>query len=192
MSKCRERNCGTVEVCCAVKFSKKNFQNWLIRAAQQATPSLATAMTGACGHLLAPDRILMKFNYQHKNVGIPDCLMPLMAINDDVGNRHSATAANKGKLGISPKEGRYLRDVVRMPMGGQRGGPHRLVNPKIRAIGNHLPDKKNRETAYGEFRAQHIRHIPPPIPLRPKGSKPKPVPPLTGKVPPLTLLLAPN
>ena len=28
------------------------------------------------------------------------------------------------------EEGRYLRDVVSLPMGGQRGGPHRLVNPK--------------------------------------------------------------
>ena len=31
---------------------------------------------------------------------------------------------------MSDEEGRYLRDVVRVPMGGQRGGPHRLVNPK--------------------------------------------------------------
>ena len=68
----------------------------------------------------------MQLGHQHKIVGIPDCLMPLMAINGNVGNQIVLQS-----LGISAKEGRYLRDIVRVPMGGQRGGPYRLVNPKI-------------------------------------------------------------
>ena len=73
----------------------------------------------------------MKFDYQHKIVGIPDCLMPLTAINDDVGNREFCINCRQGKLGISAEEGKYLRDVIRVLVGSQRGGPHRLVNPKI-------------------------------------------------------------
>ena len=56
----------------------------LIRAVAQGTPSFATATTDTCDQQLDPDRILMKFDYQHKIVGIPDCLVPLTAINDDV------------------------------------------------------------------------------------------------------------
>ena len=57
---------------------------WLIRAAAQATPSFATATTGACGNIIDNDRTLMQLAHQHKIVGIPDCLMPRRAINDDV------------------------------------------------------------------------------------------------------------
>ena len=63
--------------------------------------------------------------------------MPLTAITEltttsgiESSCSHSATTADKEKLGISAEEERYLRDVVRVPMGGQRGSPHRLVDPK--------------------------------------------------------------
>ena len=47
-------------------------------------------------------------------------------------------------------------------------------------------------TAYREFTKQHPRPIPPTPPYAPTRSKHEPVPPVTGPVPPLTLLLAPN
>ena len=47
-------------------------------------------------------------------------------------------------------------------------------------------------TAYREFTKQHPRPIPATPPSAPTGSKHEPVPPATGPVPPLTLLLAPN
>ena len=47
-------------------------------------------------------------------------------------------------------------------------------------------------TAYREFTKQHPRPIPATPPYAPTGSKHEPVPPVTGPVPPLTLLLAPN
>ena len=75
--------------CVAPSSSQKiTFQISLIKATAQATPSFATATTGACGHIIVNDRIVMKFDHQHIIVAIPDCLMPLTAINDGVGNRN--------------------------------------------------------------------------------------------------------
>ena len=48
------------------------------------------------------------------------------------------------------------------------------------------------KTAYRDFRAQHPYAVPARAPSTPTGSKHEPVPPVTGQVPPLTLLLAPN
>ena len=45
---------------------------------------------------------------------------------------------------------------------------------------------------YRDFKKQHPRPIPATPPYAPTGSKHEPVPPVTGPVPPLTLLLAPN
>ena len=47
-------------------------------------------------------------------------------------------------------------------------------------------------TAYGEFTKQQPRPIPATPPYAPTGSKHEPVTPVTGPVPPLTLLLALN
>ena len=74
-------------MCCAVKFSKDHFTNLAYQSPEQATPSFATATTGVCGHIIVNDRILMKFDHQHKIDANPDCLMPLTAINNDVGNQ---------------------------------------------------------------------------------------------------------
>ena len=48
------------------------------------------------------------------------------------------------------------------------------------------------EAAYRDFKKQHPRPIPATPPYTPTGSKHEPVPPVTGPVPPLTLLLARN
>ena len=48
------------------------------------------------------------------------------------------------------------------------------------------------QTAYREFTKQHPQPIPVTPPYAPTGSKHEPAPPVTGQVPPLTLLLAPN
>ena len=116
-----------------------NLEIRLIRAAGRATASFATATTGACGHIIVNDGIWTKFDHQHKIVRIPDCPMPFTAINNNVGNLSVLQSfcsncrldrESTGKLGISGEEEGYLRNLVRVPMGGQRGGPHRLVNRK--------------------------------------------------------------
>ena len=48
------------------------------------------------------------------------------------------------------------------------------------------------ETAYREFRAQHPHAIPATVHYTPIGSKQEPLPPVMGKLPPLTLLPALN
>ena len=48
------------------------------------------------------------------------------------------------------------------------------------------------KAAYRDFHKQHPRPIPATPPYAPNGSKEEPVPPVTGPVQPLTLLLAPN
>ena len=60
----------------------------------------------------------------------------------------------------------------------------------VRSTGNRLPDNKEMRTAYRDFRAQHPCSVPATAPYTPAGSKQEPVPLVTGKVPPLTLLLA--
>ena len=113
---------------------------WLSRDVAQATPSFATATTGACGNLLDPDQILMKFDYQHKLVGIPDCLMPLTAIKDDVGNQEFCNNCRQGKTW-------YLSGRRKIPQ-ERRKGPHTepkkpalamLVNPKTLVDSNESP-----------------------------------------------------
>ena len=46
--------------------------------------------------------------------------------------------------------------------------------------------------AYRDFRAQHPHPVPATAPYKHISSKHESVPPVTGQVPPLTLLLAPN
>ena len=69
---------------------------------------------------------------------------------------------------------------------------HQYLTQTARAAGHTLPGSKDMCTAYREFTKQHPRPIPATPPYAPTGSKHEPVPPVTGPVPPLTLLLAPN
>ena len=69
---------------------------------------------------------------------------------------------------------------------------HQYLTQTARAAGHTLPGSKDMRTAYREFTKQHPRPIPVTPPYAPTGSKHEPVPPVTGPVPPLTLLLAPN
>ena len=55
-----------------------------------------------------------------------------------------------------------------------------------------VPDKKDIETAYREFKIQHPHRVPTAIPYKSIGWKHESVSQATGKVPPLTLLLASN
>ena len=48
------------------------------------------------------------------------------------------------------------------------------------------------KTAYQDFRKQHPYPVPATARYTTTGSKHEPAPPVTGQVPPLTLLLAPN
>ena len=69
---------------------------------------------------------------------------------------------------------------------------HQYLTQTARAAGHTLPGSKDMRTAYREFTKQHPRPIPATPPYAPTGSKHEPAPPVTGPVPPLTLLLAPN
>ena len=61
-----------------------------------------------------------------------------------------------------------------------------------RAAGHTLPGSQDMKAAYRDFKKQHPCPVPATPPCPPTGSKHEPVPPGTGLVPPLTLLLAPN
>ena len=61
-----------------------------------------------------------------------------------------------------------------------------------RAAGHALPGSKDMKAAYRDFKKKHPRSVPATPPYAPNGSKHEPVPPVTGPVRPLTLLLAPN
>ena len=69
---------------------------------------------------------------------------------------------------------------------------HQYLTQTARAAGQTLPGSKDMRAAYRDFKKQHPRPIPATPPYAPTGSKHEPVPPVTGSVPPLTLLLAPN
>ena len=61
-----------------------------------------------------------------------------------------------------------------------------------RAAGHTLPGSQDMKAAYRDFKKQHPCPVTATPPYTPTGSKHEPVPPVTGPVPPLTLLLAPN
>ena len=88
--------------------------------------------------------------------------------------------------------GTHHTPFLQLPEGLQYRLFHRYLPQTARATGDHLPDNKDMKTAYRDFREQHPCPVPATAPYTPIGSKHKPVPPVTGVVPPLTLLLAPN
>ena len=69
---------------------------------------------------------------------------------------------------------------------------HQYLTQTARAVGHTLPGSTDMRAAHRDFKKQHSRPIPATPPYAPTGSKHEPVPPGTGPVPPLTLLLAPN
>ena len=69
---------------------------------------------------------------------------------------------------------------------------HQYLTQTARAAGHTLPGSKDMRAAYRDFKKQHPRPIPATPPYAPTGWKHDPVPPVTGPVLPLTLLLALN
>ena len=69
---------------------------------------------------------------------------------------------------------------------------HQYRTQTPQATGNRLPYNENMKTANGDFRAQRPYPVPATAPYTTIGLKHELVPPVTGQVPPLTLLLAPN
>ena len=67
---------------------------------------------------------------------------------------------------------------------------HQYLTQTAWATANHLPDNKDMKTSYQDFRAQHPCPVRATEPYTRVGSKQEPVPPVTGKVPLLTLHLA--
>ena len=68
----------------------------------------------------------------------------------------------------------------------------RYLTQTARVARHTLPGSQDMKAAYQDFKKQHPCPVPPTPPYTPSGSKNAPVPPSTGLVPPLTLLLAPN
>ena len=69
---------------------------------------------------------------------------------------------------------------------------HQYLTQTARATSHTLPVSKDMHAAYRDFKKQRPRLISATPPYAPTSSKHEPVPPVTGAVPPLTLLLAPN
>ena len=69
---------------------------------------------------------------------------------------------------------------------------HQYLTQTARAARHTLPGSKDMRAAYPDFKNPHPGPIPATQPYAPTGSEHEPVPPVTGPVPPLTLLLAPN
>ena len=69
---------------------------------------------------------------------------------------------------------------------------HQYLTQTARAVGHTLLGSTDMRAAYRDFKKQHPRHIRATPPYAPTGSKHIPVPPVTGPVAPLTLLLALN
>ena len=67
---------------------------------------------------------------------------------------------------------------------------HQYLTQTARAAGHTLPRNKDMQTAYQEFTKQHPRPIPVTPRYAPTCSKHELVSPVTGPVPPRTLLLA--
>ena len=69
---------------------------------------------------------------------------------------------------------------------------HQYLTQTAGAAGHTLPGSKDMRAANRDFKKQHPQPIPATPPYAPTCSKHQPVPPVTGPVPALTLLLAPN
>ena len=69
---------------------------------------------------------------------------------------------------------------------------HQYLTQAARAVGHTLPGSKDMRASYRDFKKQHPRPIPATPPYAPTGLKHKPLLPVAGPVPPLTLLLALN
>ena len=100
--------------------------------------------------------------------------------------RHPLTNA-----GPSPQQS-TPRPFLQLPEWPQYRLFHQYLTRTARAVGHTLAGSTDMRAAYRDFKKQHLRPIPVTPPYAPTGSKHETVPPVTGPVPPLMLLLAPK
>ena len=96
------------------------------------------------------------------------------------------------QMQVLHRSGAHHRSFLQLPAWPQYRLYGQYPTQTARAAGHTLPGSKDMKAAYWDFEKQHPRPIAVTPPYAPNGSKHEPVPPVTGPVPPLTLLLAPN
>ena len=111
---------------------------------------------------------------------------------DLVGASITVVYVTLAQMRVLHHSGAHHSPFLQLPEWPQYRPFHQYLTQTARAAGHTLPGSKDMRTAYREFTKQHPRPIPATPPYAPTGSKHEPVPPVTGPVPPLTLLLAPN
>ena len=111
---------------------------------------------------------------------------------DLVGASITVVYVTLAQMRVLHHSGAHHTPFLQLPEWPQYRLFHQYLTQTARTAGHTLPGSKDMRTAYREFTRQHPRPIPETPPYAPTGSKHEPVPPVTGPVPPLTLLLAPN
>ena len=111
---------------------------------------------------------------------------------DLVGASITVVYVTLPQMRVLQRSGAHHTPFLQLPEWPQYRVFHQYLTQTARAAGHTLPGSKDMHTAYREFTKQHPRPIPATPSYAPTGSQNQPVPPVTGAVPPLTLLLAPN
>ena len=111
---------------------------------------------------------------------------------DLVGASITVVYVTLAQMRVLHHSGAHHTPFLQLPEWPQYRLFHQYLTQTARTAGHTLPGTTDMRTAYREITKQHPRPIPETPPYAPTGSKHEPVPPVTGPVPPLTLLLAPN
>ena len=111
---------------------------------------------------------------------------------DLVGASITVVYVTLAQMRVLHHSGAHHTPFLQLPEWPQYRLFHHYLTQTARTAGHTLAGSKDMRIAYREFTRQHPRPIPETPPYAPTGSKHEPVPPVTGPVPPLTLLLAPN
>ena len=116
----------------------------------------------------------------------------LIIIIDLVGASITVVYVTLPQMRVLHQSGAHHTPFLQLPEWPQYRLFHQYLTQTARAAGHTLPGSKDMRAAYRDFKKQYPRPIPATPPDTPTGWKHEPVPPVTGPVPPLTLLLAPN
>ena len=111
---------------------------------------------------------------------------------DAVGASITVVYVTLSQMRVLHHSGAHHTPFLQLPEWPQYRLFHQYLTQTARAVGDLLPGSTDMRAVYRDFKKQHIRPIPASPPYAPTGSKHEPLPPVTGPVPPLTLLLAPN
>ena len=111
---------------------------------------------------------------------------------DLVGASITVVHVPLSQMRVLHRSGAHHAPFLQLPEWPQYRLFHQYLRQTARATGHTPPENQDMKTAYWDFKKQHPYPVPATAPYTPIGSKHEPVPPVTGQVPPLTLVLAPN